>query len=147
VVHPFGVHVHTHNLPSFVGDLNPPFIDLSKATKLKDVVFQPNLRILEWITMTLQTMTPNHRDLREISIRVADYSTTVGDSTGSDVGQTGREPRQCPSLGHVLIQFWESRSIRPKVICTAPCVESYIERFLPEITERGIVDLVEYAWE
>jgi hypothetical protein len=110
-------------------------------------VFQPNLRILEWITMTLQTITPNHRDLREISIRVADYSTMIGDSTGSNVGQTGGEPMQCPSFGHLLIQFWESRSIRPKVICTTPCAESYVECFLPEITERGIVDLVEYAWE
>ena len=99
------------------------------------------------MTTALQTITPNHRELRQISIRVAYYSVFARTSTGANAGQTGGGPWYCPGLDHLLIQFWESRSIRLKVIYTEEGVAGYIERLLPEITRRGIIDLVERAPE
>ena len=51
------------------------------------------------------------------------------------------------NLDRLLVQFWESRSIRPKVVCAklregrdwAGCL-------LPEITGRGIIDLFEDSY-
>ena len=142
MVLPFRVCACSHGLLSFVGDLGPHSIDLSNTTKLKDVVFQPDLRSLEWMTTALQTITPNH-ELREISIRVAYYSSFARTSTGDNAGQTGGGPWHCPGLDRLLIQLWESRSIRLKVIYTEPGVAGYIGRLLPEMTGRGLIDLVE----
>ena len=53
-------------------------------------------------------------------------------------------------LDHLLVQFWESRSIRPKVVCPIPkegkqsaCMGDSIGCLLPEIVGRGIINLVE----
>jgi hypothetical protein len=62
------VRVCTDNLLLFLDGSEPASIDLSKATKLKDVVFQPKSWSVEWITTALRTITPKHRDLRQISI-------------------------------------------------------------------------------
>ena len=49
----------------------------------------------------------------------------------------------------LLVKFWEPRSIRPNVIvCTAVRKEGQVirdrtESLLPEITKRGILNLVE----
>ena len=94
------------------------------------------------MTTALQTIAPNH-ELREISIRVAYYSSFARTSTGDNAGQTGGGPWHCPGLDRLLIQLWESRSIRPKVIYTEPGVAGYIGRLLPEMTGRGLIDLVE----
>ena len=73
----------SYNLPLYVDETSPVFIDLSKAAKLQDVIFR--LRTLtvdiEWITLTLQTVTP---DLRQISIQLSyDFAAgqTIGDPT------------------------------------------------------------------
>jgi len=51
-------------------------------------------------------------------------------------------------LDHVLVQFWVSRSLRPKVIYEPGTEEDElmdrVARLLPELTKRGIIDLVEY---
>ena len=109
------------------------------------MVFQPDLRSLDWITTALQTITSNHRDLQHISIKVDYYSSFVDPSTGADPGQADGGLRQCLDLDRLLIQFWESRSIRLKVIHTEPGVAGYIGRLLPEIMGRGLIDLVECA--
>jgi hypothetical protein len=64
-------HLRPHReLTSVPRRVEPASIDLSKATKLKDVVFQPRSREVEWVTMALQTITSKHRDLRQISIHM-----------------------------------------------------------------------------
>jgi len=123
-------------------------VDLSKAVKLKDVVFRVKSRNVEWITMALQTITPEHQDLRQITIyghfdfavtkAVANIAQTVGE----------RALRQWSGLDRVLARFWESRSIRPKVIWRAPTVKKRKMRdcvgcLLPVTTRRGLVDLVD----
>ena len=43
-------------------------IDLSKATKLKDVIFNLDWLSVAWVASTLKTITSRHRDLREVLI-------------------------------------------------------------------------------
>ena len=102
--------------------------------------------------MTLQTMTPKHRDLRQISI---DLPFHLVISVGPNAWQTTGETiyGQWLDFDHLLVQFWESRSIRLRVMSTMStreerAVRDLIGRLLPEITRRGIVDLVQsaYGW-
>ena len=58
-----------YNLPAFAGDSGSVSFDLSKATKLGYVSFRGSLNV-GWITMALQTVTPKHRDLRQISVTI-----------------------------------------------------------------------------
>ena len=57
--------------------------------------------------------------------------------------------REWLELDHLLVQLWESHSIRPKVTYIALSymhegrARSCMESLLPEVTTRGIVDLVE----
>jgi len=51
-------------------------------------------------------------------------------------------------LDRLLVQFWESHLTDPKVIRMAwegrkPDVRGYVECLLPELTKRGVIDLVE----
>jgi hypothetical protein len=49
-------------------------------------------------------------------------------------------------LDRLLVQLWESRSICPKVewvMRQVPYMRECVGCLMPEITERGIVDLVE----
>jgi len=51
-------------------------------------------------------------------------------------------------LDRLLVQFWEARSTGPKVICTVwgglkQDVRGHTECLLPELTRRGVIDLVE----
>ena len=55
----------------------PSELDLSKATKLKDIVFLCSLSGSEWIIAALRTITSNHRDLRQIAIQVPPASRAV----------------------------------------------------------------------
>ena len=94
-------------------------------------------------------MTPEHRTLQQISIYVPFNSALydIGIDIGPPIGETTR--RQWSGLDHLLIHFWESRSIRPKLVCMRPKweerdIRDVIESFLPEVTGRGVgIDLVE----
>jgi hypothetical protein len=118
-------------------------IDLSNATKLKDVVFQPISRNVKWIPAILRTAL-KLRDLREISIYLPNYITAT--SVGTDIGRViGEENgREWLDLDRLLVQFWESSSIRPKVVCSTQMDTGNsigYQCLLPEITKRGIIDL------
>ena len=61
---------------------------------------------------------------------------------------------QWPDLDCLLVKFWESRSIRPRVICPLVfrtpkgempyrgSMKDWIRHFLPETMGRGMIDLV-----
>jgi len=54
--------------------------------------------------------------------------------------------REWQDLDRLLLQFWISHSIRPKIGCRNGdryALKSYASRLLPELTSRGVVDLVE----
>ena len=129
-----------------VGDSSPASIDLSKAIRLKDVAFWPEWQSVEWITIALQTI--KHQHLRQISICV--HFGSVLTSLGANVGQLVGEHvvLQWLDLDHLLAQLWESHFIRPRIISMTPDEEQGTRRdsigcLLPEITTRGIIDLVE----
>ena len=122
-------------------------IDLSEATKLKDVVFKPISRSVKWITKTLKT-TLKLQDLREISIYLPYYVTAT--DVGADVRQGFEEEdwEEWLDLDRLLVQLWESNSIRPKVTRPTQMEGARNTRdgvgyqcLLPEITKRGIIDL------
>ena len=119
-------------------------IDLSKVRGLKDVNFRPGSRNIEWITVALQTITPEHQDLRRISIRVSYYLTLfeVDADGGRSIGEA--ISRQWLDLDQRLIQLWDSYSVRPRVVCTRPGgrvgdAERRIGYLLPEMAKRGVI--------
>ncbi|KAF9644818.1 hypothetical protein BDM02DRAFT_3272164 [Thelephora ganbajun] len=128
----------THNMFSYTTLVS---IDLSKATKLRDATFRPGSLSVAWITVALQTVSPKHRNLRQIVIYLR-YDMTLVTADPNAMQAIGG---QWLDLDHLLVQFWESRSIRTKLICETPgqgMVER-IGRLLPEVTKRGTIDLVE----
>ena len=120
-------------------------VDLSKAGRLKDVAFRPGLNS-EWVITTLQTISPRYRSLQQISIyvpqewgsAVQEGSATVWDITTENPGTKWLD------LDRLLVQFWESRSIRPMLVC--PLTEYYTREsrdwcrhLFPELTRKRIV--------
>ena len=100
--------------------------------------------------MALQTITSKHQDLRQISIHVP-HDLTHPD-LDMDVGRIIREEicGEWSGLDYLLVQFWESRSIRPRIVYPtlkeekrSVCLRDSIGCLLPEITGREIIDLVE----
>ena len=117
-------------------------IDLSKATRLKSVVFRAESWPVGWITTALRTITPEHPDLREISIDLHYWL------VGFDRGTIGEADfGWLWDLDRVLVQLCESRSIRPRIWRVRSGgeehnAESSIKCLLPETAKRGIIDLI-----
>ena len=94
--------------------------------------------------MALQTITPNHTDLRHITIRIPGSLTlNVGTSEGEAILWQWLE------LDHLLVQFLESSSVRPSVIRTMSKgsrgdMKDHIECLLPELTKKGVIDLAKF---
>ena len=111
-------------------------LDLSKLTGLKEVVLMsgPNVR---WITMTLQTA--ESTNLQRIIIHFP------APLRASDEELFHREWQD---LDYALLQLWTSRSVRPRIEHGGGLswceLRKLAPRLLPELTSRGVVDLVEY---
>jgi len=112
--------------------------DLSKAIKLKHLKFLPATSTVQWITMALQTVKSKH--LQHITIR---QYTLLQEVTQEVVYQEWQD------LDHLLVKFWASHSIRPEFTYLegkeGKDQRDYVQRLLPELTRRGLVDLVEVA--
>ena len=110
-------------------------------TRLKDVVFRRSSKSIEWIAAALQTITPEHRDLRQISIHVP-YKFTL-----LEIGvETYRQ--EWSNIDRIVVQLWESLSARPRVGSREAVLRveglpvdigDWIRDMLPEATKRGIV--------
>ena len=144
MVRPFGARVRTGGL--LLLPVDPPqgsaSTDLSKATKLRDVVFQVGSQRVRWITTALQTITPEHKDLRQISFEIPDDFILA--RADADVGETIY--RQWVDFDRLLVRLWESRSIRPKIVGATKGEQEtreYIGCLLPEITKRGVIDVAD----
>jgi len=131
----------TASTSPFLSDVEVPsvvFLDLSKATKLKHLRFL-RTRIkstVRWITMTLQTV--DSKTLQSITI---DPHSAIPETVEEEVYQEWQD------LDRLLVQFWTSHSIRPKVKYVPRWGEGRELRddaqiLLPELTKRGLVDLV-----
>jgi hypothetical protein len=111
-------------------------MDLSQATKLKDVALRPGPRKAEWIITALQTITPKHRDLRQISIHMP-YQIFIG----SQESIAGARFGKWSDLDCLLVQLWELYSIRPKLMpMDTQSAGDQTRLLFPEVTKRGIID-------
>jgi hypothetical protein len=119
-----------------------PSVDLSKAAKLKDVIFQPGLERVEWVIKALQTITPERRDLLQLTIDIPRNLTVAGFvANGEEIGELTHG--QWLDLDCLLVLLWESRSIRPKIVYTVGFgMRDFVRSLLPEITKRGVVDVM-----
>jgi len=108
--------------------------DLSRATKLKYLVFQCNQPNVQWVTMALQTA--NSKDVQQITLRPDHYAFR------HSIHETVYQERE--DLDRLLVQFRTSRSIRPKIVYEMEVDEEDLTRYalnlLPELTVRGLVD-------
>jgi len=149
VVRPFGIYVHAHNLLLYPGNFGPTSVDLSRATRLKDVTFRICSRGVEWVTTALRTIAHKHRDLRQISISAAYLSNLPdGDISVREVEQ--QTTGQWLELDRLLAQLWESHSIPPEIMYRGLSwdekdARGLMRRLLPEATRGGTVNLVD-AW-
>ena len=102
--------------------------------------------------MTLNTITSNHRDLQQVSIRLAPDLACITPEYYAIVEQ--RIENAIPGarwldLDRLLVNLWESRATRIKVMYHQPeltrakAMKDWAMHLLPELTKRGIVDLVE----
>jgi hypothetical protein len=110
-----------------------PLLDLSRASKLKDVEFKCGRPDVQWITMALQSI--KSKNLQQIAIHChAIFRNPVGEIVH----------RAWRDLDRVLVQFWASHSIFPKVKCGMGEKENpLIPILLPELTRRRVADLLE----
>jgi hypothetical protein len=102
--------------------------------------------MVAWVIAALRTITPNHRDFRQITIHIP-YYFPLPKVVGS-IRRTIGEAKYglWLDLDRFLVQFSESRSIRPKVVyTTVRGMRGSIECLLPEASRRGIIDPVEFA--
>jgi len=111
-----------------------PLLNLSKATKIKDLTFRWKRLSVQWITMTLRTV--ESKTLRHITIQP-----TTADTIEETVHQEWQD------LDRLLLQFWITHSIRPQVVYRVgrggKDLRDHVPSLLPELTARGLVDLVE----
>ena len=109
--------------------------NLSTATKLKYLVFQCGRANVQWITEALQTV--ESKSLQQITVRPY-FPRMI----------TELYCQQWHDLDWLLVQFWASHSIRPRVTYQAEVIKNDIRYYalslLPELTRRGLVDLVKY---
>jgi hypothetical protein len=114
--------------------------DLSKATKLKEVAFWFNELDIPWITNTLHTITPGHRDLQKILI-YAPYR------TDKHIQRISREIHtQWKDLDCLLLQLWESHAVRIKVVYVGSKdgegQQRLVTVLLPGVTGKKVIEPV-----
>jgi len=81
-------------------------LDLSKATRLRDLVFRCRVSNIRWIVTALGTV--KSKNLQQITIRL--YPTIIKGLT---------EEADPQDLDRMLVQFWISHLIRPRFIQTS----------------------------
>jgi len=143
MVRRFRTCIRINNLLPFLDGSDSASIDLSRATRLTGVVFWYRSHDVDWITMTLQTITAEHRDFRRITIFLPCLLSVFDVSSFNDA-----VIRQWLDLDQLLLQIWETRSIRPRVFCPMlgdewRNTETGVRCLLQEITDKGGLDLFE----
>jgi len=112
-----------------------PGINLSRARKLRDVLFRCRRLHAQWISKTLRTARPENLQLLSLELP-------------HSVAVEGAIRQEWLDLDSLLVEFWVSHSLR-LVIRAAENggkeLRDYVARFLPELAGRGIADLVPTA--
>jgi hypothetical protein len=105
---------------------------------------------VQCVITALKTISPEHRDLRQITIHIPYKSPLTGADANirQAIGET--DYTQWLNLDRLLVRLWELHSVRPKVAVPTEQAEGtesmrdYVGHLLPEITNKGIIDLAEY---
>ena len=108
----------------------------------------------KWVATTLETITPQHRDLQQITICPDTWDRSVRED-GDAVEQTEdtNPGTQWLDVDRLLVKFWDSRLIRPKVVYLPKVANENKEtrdrvlNLFPESKKRGIIDQVDYSSE
>jgi hypothetical protein len=132
----------------FVGESWLGSTDLSKATKLQDIVFTCGSSP-QWTIMTLRTITPNHRNLRQISLSLP-FGFCSSNHDPTDLAYLRRVTGEMAyaewlKLDHLIAQLWESHSIRARIPYSVLsydeiAVRRFVGGLLPEVTAGGVAD-------
>ena len=97
--------------------------------------------------MALQTITPEHRDFRQITIVIPCSRTHFGVDVNEEAIFEDEIRKERLDLDQILITFWEPRSIRPRVRSMQgegwQNADFRVISLLSGITKRGIADLFE----
>jgi len=117
--------------PREVGVSRTPPLDLSKATKLKDIELSCNESDVQWVTTTVQTATP--KSLRQITVTMRTNPYLVEET----------DHRELQDLDRILVQLWISRSIRPKVIYEMIYGDFETLHWLPGLARGGFIKVVD----
>jgi hypothetical protein len=114
-----------------IGMSGTSLVDLSKAIKLKELSFRGGGPAIQQLTMALQTV--QSKNLQQITIRPYNTFTNLNEEA---VGQEWRD------LDLLLVQFWTSRSIRPKIKHQVGenDFKVFAPGLFPELTRRGLID-------
>ncbi|KAF9791202.1 hypothetical protein BJ322DRAFT_1104864 [Thelephora terrestris] len=117
----------------FRPDRFPPPLDLSEATKLKDIEFWFTRPEIRWNTTALLSAKSEY--LQQITI----HSLAIfADPVGEGVSQEWQD------LDHLLVRLWTERSILPKFQYTKGRVKGgrgeIVPFLLPELTRMGAVE-------
>ena len=125
-----------------LADVDTPkgyFPDLSHATKLRDLMLLGRRSNIRWIVEAIQTAQPNN--LQQITI----HPSTL---PHGDPGEM--DHRDWKDLDRLLVQFWTSDSVRSRLVYSPNSggedTRDSVPTLLPELTRRGLVDLVEYSY-
>ena len=112
-------------------------LDLSKATKLKDLHFWWRGLNVRWIIAALQTI--ESKKLERITVYPLLVKSEIEDVVHRD----------WEDLDRLLAQFSTPHSIRARVMYKladeGAVMKDRVPSLLPELSRRGLVDLVEYS--
>jgi hypothetical protein len=113
-----------------------PPLDFSKASKLKDVQFRCGRPNIQWITMALRSI-----ESKNLQHLVIDCHFFFENPVGETVYQEWQD------LDHLLVKFWASHSIHPKIKYEVRGEGSNFRALapglIPELMRRRAVDLLE----
>ena len=130
-------------------------INLSKSTMLKDAIFECRIDP-GWITLTLNTLTRDHRNLQLVAIDASGVLSTIRFAI-NDVDANSADPRDI--LGQDRFKKWleldlllaglcESRSISLEIPYEADYLmddddaKSWLKRLFPEVVGKGRAELI-----
>jgi len=113
-------------------------LNLTKATKIKRLVFRCTWPNVQWVTTALQTV--ESKNLHRITVR-PDANTPV-------YTFTEQVRQQWQDLDHLLVQFRTSNSIHSKIVYetgdSRKDIRDHVPSLLLVLTRRGLIDLVKY---
>ena len=107
--------------------------------KLRDLTFRCKGATIRWIVSALHTV--ESQTLHQITIHP--YTGTLRYSIYESIHRGWHD------LDRLLVRFWTSHSIRPRLVYSPDSggrdTRDHAPSLLPEMTRRGLVDLVEFS--